>query len=132
LRDDLSSLIEASFQAGFIAGTDAESAQGIPSPTVHWVGAEPRISGWTYETGNAVFRQRLGERMRRLRETARVTRSDAGWAIRASESKLSRIELGRISLNERDIEDLLALYSVAEGPERTEILQLARVARGSF
>jgi hypothetical protein len=130
LRDDLGNLIEASFQAGFVAGTDAEAAQGIPSPTVHWVGAEPRITGWTFETGNPVFRLRLGEQMRLLRERAGITRADAGWALRASESKISRMELGRNSFSERDVADLLVLYGVTDEPERKELLQLARVAHG--
>ncbi|MEU4395389.1 helix-turn-helix transcriptional regulator [Kribbella sp. NPDC023855] len=128
LRDDLGSLIEASFQAGFIAAIDAESAKGIPSPSVHWVGAEPRITGWTFETGNSAFRERLGNRMRRARENAGITRGDAGWTIRASESKISRMELGRTPFRERDVEDLLTLYGVTEDSERAELLQLARVA----
>jgi hypothetical protein len=130
LRDDLSKLIEASFQAGFVAGTDAKEAQGIPSPTLHWVGAEPRITGWTYETGNPVFRLRLGEHMRRLRERAGITRADAGWAIRGSENKISRMEIGEISITERDVSDLITLYGVTDDLERKELLQLAGMARG--
>ena len=57
-----------------------------------------------------------------------MTRSDAGWAIRSSESKISRLELGRVGSKERDIEDLLTLYSVTDAAERDRLLQLARDA----
>jgi hypothetical protein len=43
----------------------------------------------------------LGVRLRRLRETAEISRAEAGYAIRGSESKISRMELGRVSLKPR-------------------------------
>jgi transcriptional regulator with XRE-family HTH domain len=71
----------------------------------------------------------LGAHLRRLREAQGVSREDAGWEIRCSESKISRIELGRVSFKERDIADLLSLYGVNEGdPERERLLTLAREA----
>lgn len=70
----------------------------------------------------------LGAQLRRLRERAGVTRSDAGWAIRASESKISRMELGRVGFKERDIEDLLTLYGVSDAAERARLLELAKDA----
>jgi transcriptional regulator with XRE-family HTH domain len=71
----------------------------------------------------------LGAHLRRLREAQGVSREDAGWEIRCSESKISRIELGRVSFKERDIADLLSLYGVNEGdPERERLLRLAREA----
>ncbi|TDD62925.1 XRE family transcriptional regulator [Kribbella antibiotica] len=70
----------------------------------------------------------LGSHLRRLRERAEVSRTDAGWAIRASESKISRLELGRVGFKERDVEDLLSLYGVSDARERDRLLELAREA----
>jgi hypothetical protein len=68
----------------------------------------------------------LGAHLRRLREAQGVTREDAGWEIRASESKISRMELGRVGFKERDVEDLLTLYGVDDEEERARLLSLAR------
>ncbi|MGI5167072.1 helix-turn-helix domain-containing protein [Spirillospora sp. CA-253888] len=70
----------------------------------------------------------LGSQLRRLREQRGVTRQAAGYTIRASESKISRLELGRVSFKERDVDDLLTLYGVADEAERKALLQLARDA----
>jgi transcriptional regulator with XRE-family HTH domain len=77
--------------------------------------------------GPTVRRMQVGARLRRLREAKGVSREDAGWAIRASESKISRMELGRVSFKDRDIADLLTLYGV-DDDERTALLSLAREA----
>ncbi|OEV38553.1 transcriptional regulator [Kitasatospora aureofaciens] len=60
-----------------------------------------------------------------------MTREDAGYAIRASESKISRMELGRVSFKERDVADLLSLYGVDDGLEREALLGLVREANKS-
>jgi hypothetical protein len=70
----------------------------------------------------------LGAHLRRLREAAGVTREDAGWEIRSSESKISRMELGRVGFKERDVADLLSLYGLDDDDERTRLLALARDA----
>ncbi|MGW8378641.1 helix-turn-helix transcriptional regulator [Streptomyces sp. ODS28] len=70
----------------------------------------------------------LGSQLRRLRETRGVTREAAGYSIRASESKISRMELGRVSFKARDVEDLLTLYGVTDEAERAPLLDLARDA----
>src|SRR5216117_2435994 len=70
----------------------------------------------------------LGAHLRRLREAQGVSREDAGWEIRASESKISRMELGRVGFKERDIADLLTLYGVVDLEERAALLALARQA----
>ncbi|NEE35693.1 helix-turn-helix domain-containing protein, partial [Streptomyces sp. SID7982] len=44
------------------------------------------------------------------------------------ESKISRMELGRVSFKARDVEDLLTLYGVADEAERDSLLGLAREA----
>jgi transcriptional regulator with XRE-family HTH domain len=78
--------------------------------------------------GPTVLRMLLGAHLRRLREAAGITREMAGWEIRASESKISRMELGRVSFKERDVADLLSLYGVLEREERDALLTLARNA----
>ncbi|RZT17347.1 helix-turn-helix protein [Kribbella sp. VKM Ac-2569] len=78
--------------------------------------------------GPTALRMMLGSHLRELRERAGVTRTDAGWAIRASESKISRLELGRVGFKERDVSDLLTLYGVQDARERDRLLQLAREA----
>ncbi len=65
-------------------------------------------------SGSMVRRIMLGSQLRRLREARGVTREAAGYSIRASESKISRMELGRVSFKERDVADLLALYGVSD------------------
>ncbi|GAA2802699.1 helix-turn-helix transcriptional regulator [Kribbella solani] len=78
--------------------------------------------------GPTALRIMLGVHLRRLREDAGVTRSDAGWAIRGSESKISRLELGRVGFKVRDVDDLLTLYKLDDPEERDRLLTLAREA----
>ncbi|KAA0935977.1 MULTISPECIES: helix-turn-helix domain-containing protein [Streptomyces] len=70
----------------------------------------------------------LGSHLRRLRESRGITREKAGYSIRASESKISRMELGRVSFKTRDVEDLLTLYGIADEAERKSLLSLAKEA----
>jgi transcriptional regulator with XRE-family HTH domain len=81
--------------------------------------------GQVEQRGPTVLRMALGSELRRQRELAGVTREEAGDAIRASTAKISRIELGRVALKERDLMDLLTLYGVADSGLRTEFLELA-------
>ncbi|WP_055587547.1 helix-turn-helix domain-containing protein [Streptacidiphilus griseoplanus] len=81
--------------------------------------------------GSMVRRILLGSQLRRLREAKGITREDAGYTIRASESKISRMELGRVSFKERDVADLLSLYGVADESEREALLGLVREANKS-
>ncbi|MEV0846551.1 helix-turn-helix transcriptional regulator [Streptomyces sp. NPDC049954] len=78
--------------------------------------------------GSVVRRILLGSQLRRLRETRGITREGAGYSIRASESKISRMELGRVSFKARDVEDLLTLYGVHDEAERGQLLALAKEA----
>ncbi|REE98714.1 helix-turn-helix domain-containing protein [Thermomonospora umbrina] len=80
--------------------------------------------------GPVVPRVLLGSRLRRLREEAGVTREAAGEEIRASGSKISRLELGRTGFKQRDVADLLSLYGVADEAERAVLLEMARQANG--
>jgi transcriptional regulator with XRE-family HTH domain len=70
----------------------------------------------------------VGAQLRRLRESRGITREAAGYHIRASESKISRLELGRVSFKDRDITDLLELYGVEDEAQREALVDLAREA----
>jgi Domain of unknown function (DUF5753)/Helix-turn-helix domain len=86
-----------------------------------------QVSPAHQSSGTAALRIQLGGQLRTLRKTRRVSREQAGWEIRASESKISRMELGRVPFKERDIADLLTLYGV-DDDERAALLSLARQA----
>jgi transcriptional regulator with XRE-family HTH domain len=75
-----------------------------------------------------VLRILLGTQLRRLRESRGISAQDAAKAIRGSESKISRIELGRNSVREVDIADLLNLYGITDTAEREQLLTLASQA----
>lgn len=79
-------------------------------------------------SGPTVLRILLGTQLRRLREARGITAQQAAKAIRASESKISRIELGRNAFREVDIADLLSLYGVTDVAEREQMLSLASQA----
>ena len=80
--------------------------------------------GWLDHGGPTVVRIVLGTQLRRLREAARKTRQQAGEAIRASDAKISRLELGRVGVKRRDLEDLLTYYGVTDQQERADLLGL--------
>jgi transcriptional regulator with XRE-family HTH domain len=79
-------------------------------------------------SGPTVLRMLLGGQLRRLRETAGITPDQAGYEIRASRSKISRMEHGRVSFKERDVADLLTLYGVTDPGERGHLQMLAERA----
>ncbi|MBC6463453.1 helix-turn-helix domain-containing protein [Actinomadura sp. HBU206391] len=78
--------------------------------------------------GPTTLRILLGARLRRLREQSGISRHEAGYSIRSSHSKISRLELGRSPYKERDVKDLLTLYGVTDEGQREELLRLARQA----
>jgi transcriptional regulator with XRE-family HTH domain len=78
--------------------------------------------------GPTVLRILLGTQLRRLRESRGITAQEAARAIRGSESKISRIELGRNAVREVDIADLLSLYGIIDTTEREQLLSLASQA----
>jgi transcriptional regulator with XRE-family HTH domain len=75
-----------------------------------------------------VRRLLVGSRLRTLRESRGISREEAGYVIRASESKMSRLELGRVSFKMRDVADLLVFYGVTDPGERDALLSLAHAA----
>ncbi len=78
--------------------------------------------------GGTVVRMMLGAQLRRLREAAGITPDEAGYEIRASRSKISRLEHGRVGCKLRDVNDLLTLYGVTDEQMRSGLLSLARQA----
>ena len=88
---------------------------------------QSRTGGADQNSGTPTARRMvLGAQLRRLRERAGVSRADAGFHIRGSESKISRMELGRVGFKERDIDDLMTLYGLSDPRERDEYLQMVK------
>jgi transcriptional regulator with XRE-family HTH domain len=83
----------------------------------------------SYSPGSpTVLRILLGTQLRRLRTEKGISREDAGYSIRASHAKISRLELGQVSFKQRDVADLLTLYGVTDPAEREPLLALAKQA----
>src|SRR5216684_2692185 len=78
--------------------------------------------------GPTVLRILLGAQLRRLREAERISLEEAGNVIRASHSKMSRLETGRVGFKDRDIADLLTFYGVTDEQELDALRALARRA----
>jgi transcriptional regulator with XRE-family HTH domain len=79
-------------------------------------------------SGPTAVRIALGAQLRRLREARNLTTAQAAEVIRATHSKISRLERGRSGARQRDVADLLTLYGVTDEAEREELLLLARQA----
>ncbi|GLU47730.1 helix-turn-helix domain-containing protein [Nocardiopsis ansamitocini] len=79
-------------------------------------------------SGPTVRRILLGYQLRKLREAKGITRADAAYKIRGSESKISRVELGRVGFKIRDVEDLLTFYGVTDQSLREAYVSLAKEA----
>jgi transcriptional regulator with XRE-family HTH domain len=79
-------------------------------------------------SGPTVQRIALGAQLRRLREASNVTAGEAAMAIRATHSKISRLERGRTAARPRDVADLLSLYGITDQAEREKLLALSREA----
>jgi transcriptional regulator with XRE-family HTH domain len=82
--------------------------------TVPSEGPVLNMAALTGAANPAVLRILLGAQLRRLRETKGITLEDAGYVIRASHSKISRIESGRVGFKDRDIVDLFIYYGVTD------------------
>jgi transcriptional regulator with XRE-family HTH domain len=88
-------------------------------------GGEPWFGGDGEPRGPTVLRVLLGSQLRRFREAAGVTPEQAAYEIRASRSKISRMEHGRVGFKRRDVTDLLALYGVSDEQIRDRLLSYA-------
>jgi transcriptional regulator with XRE-family HTH domain len=95
---------------------------------VHAVGSPADQLAAAGRAGPTAARMLMGGHLRRLRESAGVTREAAAELIRSSESKISRLELGRTGFKQRDVADLLTRYGVTDEGERQALLELARQA----
>ncbi|HEX6521089.1 MAG TPA: helix-turn-helix transcriptional regulator [Streptosporangiaceae bacterium] len=78
--------------------------------------------------GPTALRIALGAELRRLREASQITPAQAADAIRATQSKISRLERGRSAARPRDVADLLSLYGVTDEAEREKLLALTEQA----
>ncbi len=103
----------------------APAPQHDPAPTARPAGPAPPD---LVASGPTALRIALGSQLRRLREAHGITCEAAGQVIRASASKISRVEHGRVSMKQRDLADLLTLYGVTGEAERADVLRLAREA----
>src|SRR5690242_8459325 len=88
-------------------------------------GSVLRATAFTGAGSPTVMRILLGIRLRRLREASGVSLDDAGYVIRGSASKISRLETGRVGCKERDVVDLLSHYGVTDETQREELRALA-------
>ena len=79
-------------------------------------------------SGPTVPRMILGNQLRRFREAVGVSPDRAGYEIRASRSKISRMENGRVGFKERDVAVLLDLYGITDEETRGGLMTLARQA----
>lgn len=86
----------------------------------------PAHGGVDARCGPTAQRIVLGVQLRRLREAANITTGQAAEAIRASQSKISRLERGQTGVKKRDLADLLTLYGITGQAEREALLILAR------
>ncbi len=77
---------------------------------------------------STVRRILLGTVLRKLRLKKQISAKEAGYHIRGTESKISRMETGKVSFKERDVADLLTLYGVTDDKERLQILNLVNEA----
>jgi hypothetical protein len=89
-------------------------------------GEEPDTGPGVPQAGGIILRMLLGTQLRRLREAAGVTPERAGFEIRASRSKISRMETGHVGFKTRDVIDLLTVYGVTDEQVRARLLAMAQ------
>jgi uncharacterized protein DUF5753/helix-turn-helix protein len=70
----------------------------------------------------------VGIELHRFRDAAGITPEQAAYEIRASRSKISRMENGLVRFKERDVTDLLTLYGITDEQVRDRLVTLARQA----
>jgi transcriptional regulator with XRE-family HTH domain len=78
--------------------------------------------------GPTVPRMLVGIELHRFREAAGISPEQAAYEIRASRSKISRMENGLVRFKERDVTDLLTLYGITDEQIRGRLVTLARQA----
>jgi transcriptional regulator with XRE-family HTH domain len=93
-----------------------------------WPGGEEPAGNESEPRGPTVLRMMLGSQLRRFREAAGVSPEQAAYEIRASRSKISRMEHGRVGFKGRDVDDLLTLYGIQDDQVRVKLLTYAQQA----
>src|ERR1700761_5250862 len=78
--------------------------------------------------GPTVPRMLVGIELHRFREAAGITPEQAAYEIRASRSKISRMENGLVRFKERDVTDLLTLHGITDEQTRSTLVALTRQA----
>lgn len=78
--------------------------------------------------GPTTLRVMIGSNLRRLRQAADISREEAAYEIRGDATKISRVELGRVSFRLRDVRDLLIMYGVTDEAELDRYEEMAREA----
>src|SRR6516165_10011607 len=91
-------------------------------------GGEPPTGGEGEPRGPTVLRMMLGSQLHRFRDAAGISPEQAAYEIRASRSKISRMENGLVRFKERDVTDLLTLYGITDEQIRGRLVMLARQA----
>ncbi|NJP99889.1 helix-turn-helix domain-containing protein [Streptomyces zingiberis] len=76
-----------------------------------------------------VRRRRLGQELRRLREAKGLTAEWVAERLLVSQSKISRLENGRRSINQRDVRDLCEVYGVEDERVVESLMQMAKESR---
>jgi transcriptional regulator with XRE-family HTH domain len=76
-----------------------------------------------------VLRRRLGQELRNLRESKKLTAAQVAKSLGWSESKVSRIEGGKSPLSDKDAKLLLNEYGVQDSQEIRQFVDLVRRSR---
>ncbi|MFD9455392.1 helix-turn-helix domain-containing protein [Streptomyces virginiae] len=77
---------------------------------------------------STVLGRQLGDELRRLRESAGLTTTDAAEALDCTKGKISRIENGRVTLRLPDLTAMLQAYGVTDEDIRSRLGALAKKA----
>jgi transcriptional regulator with XRE-family HTH domain len=75
--------------------------------------------------GGSLLRRRLGHELRRLRERAGKTHVEIAEKLECSQTKISKIESGRVGIRTLELKLLLELFQVPE-EQAAPLLQMAR------
>ncbi|CAM5262390.1 helix-turn-helix transcriptional regulator [Streptomyces hirsutus] len=77
---------------------------------------------------STVLGRQLGDELRRLREAAALTTTQAAEALDCTKGKISRIENGRVTVRIPDLTAMLLAYGAADAELRDRLSLLARKA----
>ncbi|WP_073951847.1 helix-turn-helix domain-containing protein [Streptomyces kebangsaanensis] len=82
----------------------------------------------TASSPSTVLGRQLGDELRRLRESAQLTTSEAAEAVDCTKGKISRIENGRVTVRLPDLTAMLHAYGATDTELRDRLAMLARKA----